>query len=100
MADISRLYDFMPGTLIKSSEVDAEFNQLIARINDLEPDSLQNAVAEKLGLSQTGTVRRGKSIIAAEESTSSTSYTTLTQPDRVQNVELPTDGLIAVAYNA
>lgn len=49
----------------------------------------------------TGTItRRGKSIIAAEESHSSVSYGLLHTPDRVRNVTLPTDGLIIVAYQA
>lgn len=43
---------------------------------------------------------RGKSIIAATESTSSGTYTLLGTPDRVQSLVLPTDGLIAVVYQA
>ena len=58
------------------------------------------ADAAKLGLTEGGVVRRGKAIIATEESTTSSSYTYLTTPDRVQNVVLPTDGLIFVAYTA
>lgn len=54
----------------------------------------------ELGVNGASTVRRGKSIIATEESTTSTSYTYLTTPDRVQNVVLPTDGLIFVAFEA
>lgn len=33
MTDLVRLFDFLPGTLIKSSEVDAEFSQLVAEAN-------------------------------------------------------------------
>ena len=58
------------------------------------------ADAAKLGLSGVSTVRRGKLIIATEESTSSTSFTDLATPDRVQNVALPTDGLIFVLVTA
>lgn len=43
---------------------------------------------------------RGKSIIATSETTASTSYTTLTTPDVVPSIVLPTNGLIYVAYNA
>jgi hypothetical protein len=44
----------------------------------------------------------GKANIAAAESTTATSYAigNLTTPDRVQNVVMPTDGLIAVWYQA
>lgn len=43
---------------------------------------------------------RGKSIIATSESRTNTAYGMLTTPDRVQNVVLPTDGLILVAFQA
>lgn len=52
----------------------------------------------KLGISNGSTTRRGKSIIATEESFTQTSYGFATTPDRVQNVVLPTDGLIFVAF--
>lgn len=67
----------------------------------LDHDTLDSTtVAAKLGLSQTGTVRRGKSIIATEESRTNTSYGTMTTPDQVSSVVLPTDGLIFIAYKA
>lgn len=46
------------------------------------------------------TIRRGKSIIATSESRTNTAYGLMTTPDRVQNVVLPADGLIVVAYQA
>lgn len=58
------------------------------------------SVLDKAGISSAATVRRGKSIIAAAESRSSTSYGTLTTPDQVSNVVLPTDGLLAIVYQA
>ena len=61
---------------------------------------LATALATYLGVTQSGAVRRGKSIIATEESRSSTSYGTLTTPDRVQNIVLPTDGIICAMYHA
>lgn len=42
----------------------------------------------------------GKAIIDAEQSTTSTSYTLLGTPDRVQDIVLPADGLIFVHYRA
>jgi hypothetical protein len=69
--------------------------------NGVDNDNLDaTTVAAKLGLSQTGTVRRGKSIIATEESRTNTSYGTMTTPDQVSNVVLPTDGLIVIGYMA
>lgn len=58
------------------------------------------SVLDKAGISSAATVRRGKSIIAAAESRTNTAYGTLTTPDQVTGVVLPTDGLIAVAYQA
>lgn len=43
---------------------------------------------------------RGKSIISAEETRSTTSYGTLTTPDRVSGIVLPANGLIFVHYHA
>lgn len=42
----------------------------------------------------------GKSIIAAAEARSSASYGVMTTPDQVRNVVLPTDGVLAVMYQA
>lgn len=42
----------------------------------------------------------GKSIIATSEARTNVAYGLLTTPDRVQGIVLPTDGLIAVAYQA
>lgn len=42
----------------------------------------------------------GKSIVAAEQETYSTSYELLGTPDRVSDIVLPTDGLIFVSYRA
>lgn len=50
-------------------------------------------IAERLGFV-------GKSIVATSETRTSSSYGLLTTPDRVQNVVLPTDGHIEVAYHA
>lgn len=58
------------------------------------------ADAARLGLTDGGTVRRGKVHNDAGDSTSSTSFVQLGTPDRVQNVVLPTDGLIVVLYQA
>src|SRR5689334_701297 len=43
---------------------------------------------------------RGATNIATSQSTSSTTYTTLGTPDQVQNIVMPTNGLIRVRYQA
>jgi hypothetical protein len=65
-----------------------------------DPIAAGTPVFQQLGLSDDAVVRRGKVNTPTAESTSSTSYTLLTTPDRVQSVVLPTDGLIVVAYQA
>jgi hypothetical protein len=61
-------------------------------------DTLVDPLVAALGVNDSEGVRRGKSIIATEESRTNTSYGTLTTPDQVSSVVLPTDGLIAVAF--
>lgn len=76
------------------------------RAAGLTRDDLETAITQSLGLTTTAAghggaaVRRGKSIVATEESRTNTAYGTLTTPDQVANVVLPTDGLIVVAYQA
>jgi hypothetical protein len=58
------------------------------------------ATIEQAGITSGGEVHRGKSIIATSESRTNTAYGLLTTPDRVQNVVLPADGLLVVAFQA
>ena len=88
------------GTEIVAVEHQANYEALRNIINgNLEADNLAAALLTVLGVSS-GTVRRGKSIIATEESRTNAAYGLMTTPDRVPNIVLPADGLIAVAYNA
>lgn len=81
------------GTPENINDVTSNFNQVVTDMT---------AIATKAGVSDDTVVRRGKSNIVTTESTSATSYAigNLATPDRVQNIVLPTDGLIAVAYHA
>lgn len=58
-----------------------------------------NAVQDQI-LDATGFQLEGASVIATEQSRSNTAYGTLTTPDQVTNVVLPTDGLIVVRAHA
>lgn len=66
--------------------------------NSITPDQI--TFGDKLALNDTTHARRGALSIATTQSTSSTTYTTLTTPDQIPNVILPANGLIAVAYQA
>lgn len=72
--------------------------------NTITGDKFATADLQKLGLSDS-VVRRGKSIITGVGTRTNTAYGALDAgaapgPDRVQNVVLPTDGLLFVAYQA
>lgn len=88
------------GAANDATPVRAALTALQNAINGLDGDNLTDATAEKLGLSSTSGVRRGKAIITGAESRTNAAYGLLTTPDRVQNVVLPTDGLIFVMYRA
>jgi hypothetical protein len=60
--------------------------------------AFSDALAVLLGLTKSTTVRRGKSVIATEESRTNTAYGLLSTPDRVSGVTLPTDGLLFIAF--
>ena len=57
MAHIQRLYDFQAGTKIISSQVDAEFNQLISYVNGL--DDANGVLAGETGATKVGVSEGG-----------------------------------------
>lgn len=97
MTDISLPNPLTIGAPENVTHLNNNLNRLVDGLN-LAVDS---GLAELAGLSvDAGTVRRGKTNIATEESRTNTAYGTLTTPDRVASVVLPTDGLIGVLYHA
>jgi hypothetical protein len=100
MPELNVTNTFSAGTTAVAADVNENFAEVESVVNALDGDNLATAVAEQLGLSETGTVRRGKSIIATEESRTNTAYGTLTTPDQVQSVVVPTDGLLRVKFSA
>lgn len=61
---------------------------------------LTTATLQTLGMNTGAQVGRGKSIIATSESRTNVAYGTLTTPDQVAGIVLPTDGLIHIMYKA
>lgn len=61
---------------------------------------LTTATLQTLGMNNGGQVGRGKSIIASTEARSNVAYGTLTTPDQVAGIVLPTDGVICVLFHA
>ena len=94
--------DFTSGTVAASAAVNTRFQRLYTAlaVGAVDETQISSALADKVGVTAGAVVRRGKSIIAATETRTNTAYGLLTTPDRVQNVVLPTDGLIFMAYQA
>src|ERR1700756_5006204 len=67
---------------------------------NLDASNISATLAQSAGVNQGGLTTKGAVSIGASQSTSSTSYTTLSTPDQVAGVTLPTNGLIAVWYQA
>lgn len=104
MPDIPSLNVFS-NTPPDTNPVDADtlnenFETLRQTVNALDGENLAAALAAALGVSGSGVTRRGKAIIPAEETVTSTTYVPMPTPDDVPNVVLPTDGLIVVTYRA
>jgi len=101
MSSLSLPSDEQPGQPNNVNAVMANDEAIRDKINGaLDDDNLRAALATILGVSAGATVRRGKSIIATEEARTNVAYGTLTTPDRVSSIVLPSDGLICVAYQA
>jgi len=99
MPDLSIPNVFTAGTPARASEVNDNFNQIAAVVNDLDSANFDSTTNDRLGLTTASTTRRGKSIIATEQVRTNTAYGTLTTADSV-SIALPTDGLIVVGYQA
>jgi hypothetical protein len=67
---------------------------------NIDPADVKAAFAQSAGMNQAGQTVKGSSIIAASQSTGSTSFTTLGTPDQVTGIVLPSAGLIQVWYQA
>lgn len=79
----------------------ADFDAVISWANgNIDANNLSAAAAQSAGMNTGAAVAKGSSIIATSEGTGSAAYTTLTTPDRVTGLVLPTAGLLAVWYQA
>lgn len=65
---------------------------------NLDGANLSTATKDAIGLSDATTVRRGKSVIATSENIAGTSYATLTTPDRVASLVVPSNAIVWVSY--
>jgi hypothetical protein len=63
-------------------------------------NNLATALAQMLGVTNVANTGRGATIIATSEARTNTAYGTLTTPDQVAGIVLPTNGIICVLYKA
>lgn len=81
--------------------VDKRYISSVQIVNQtITETQLASLLLDKLGISGGGVVRRGKSIIATEQSRTDTAYGLLTTADRVSGVVVPPDGLLLVKFSA
>lgn len=97
-----------PNTLVAGenedvNELNANLDAIKTVINgNIDTSNLSasaGVLVSQLATNDLSATRRGKSIVATEQTTTSTTYTSLTTPDEV-TVTLPTDGLIVVTFQA
>jgi hypothetical protein len=82
-------------------KIQNNFTTLQTVINgNIDSTNLSAATSQSAGINQSGLTVKGATNIATSQSTVSTTYTTLSTPDQVAGVVLPTNGLIAVWYQA
>jgi hypothetical protein len=82
-------------------KVASDMTALQAVINgNLDTTNLTAAVSQSAGVNAGGVVVKGATSIATSESRTNVAYGTLTTPDQVTGIVLPTNGLLAVWYQA
>lgn len=80
-------------------EIDTAFTTIQTLVNgNIDATNITAALAQSATVNQAGQAVKGAVNIAASQSTSSTTYTTLATPDQVSGVVLPSNGLIRVWY--
>lgn len=81
--------------------IPGDFSTIQTVINgNLDSTNLAATAAQSAGVNQSGQTVKGSSIIATSQNTGSTTYTTLSTPDQVTGIVLPTPGLLEIWYQA
>lgn len=97
-----------PGNTVDATQVNANFTEA-KRVADaaetelaggIDGANLTAAAKDPLALNDASISRRGKSVIVAEENTTSAAWAALPTPDRVQNLQCPQDSILWVGFRA
>ena len=90
MAQISYPFTLTAGAAENVNQLNSNLTAITDEVNgNLDNTNVASAEAAILGLSQSGSVRRGRSIIATSEARTNTAYGTLTTPDQVSECCTP-----------
>ena len=100
MGLISKPYTFSDTpantNIIDADEVNANFDEIYDEFNGgITAANLDSSLTSALG-----TGGRGVTVVSTEQARTNTAYGTLTTPDSVSGVTLPTNGLLFIAYQA
>jgi hypothetical protein len=91
----------VPGTPENAAHVQENDEAIRDVVNgSLDGDNLTATTASRLGLSSSSITRSGVLAIVTQETRTSATYGLMTTADRIQNVALPTNGLLHVLYQA
>lgn len=89
------------GGTASMNDIQGPFTDLRTWANgSVDGDNLTSTAGQQLALNSTTTTRRGKSIITATESRTNVAYGTMTTPDQVTGIVLPTDGVLQIMFMA
>jgi hypothetical protein len=99
MTQVGSGFTLTAGTTENVAQVQSNFVDIRTVLNgNIDETNLTSATKNALGLSDSGTVRRGRSVIATSEAIAGTSYAALTTPDRVSSVVVPSNAVLWVSY--
>ncbi len=94
----------VPGSTLNSiadPEIATALTSTLAWANgDIDGTNLSAAAAQSGGMNQSAQTVKGAVNIPTSQSTSSTTFTTLSTPDQITGIVLPTNGLIVIGYMA
>lgn len=90
-----------PGNTADGTQVNARINAILGQVNgNLDDTNLAPTTSARLGLSQSGSPRRGQSVTTGTDNLTSATYALLGAPDKVAGIVVPSGGILSVSYRA
>lgn len=99
MGQLTYSHTLVAGQPENVNDVQDMFDETATILNgNVDHFNIHSDTKAKLGLSDASNTRRGVNIVTTEETRNNTAYGLMTTPDRVSNIVLPSNGIIAVAF--